>query len=132
MSICSSVASIGCDVEKVSLSDVTATAGMANPRLGGIMQATLEGLILPTGFQGKIASANGPSGGVSSNEVKKEKEAFTSGGSDPSEVNEGEISEQTRRLAAEFNTFYAESTAYTIAWRMAQRVQQDISHIIKG
>lgn len=145
MTICTAVGSVACDAGKLSLQDLTgdAAGGMIQQsRFVGLVQSALEGALSPNGFNGQYGAARGGEISTSykgtnldsADEVGREKGTLVSSASVPDAASTGnEKQDDTLNLIADrINALNLETTAYTIAWRIAQRIQQDISHIMKG
>ncbi len=137
MSTCSAVGSIGCGTEKLSLQEVTGSTAVDAVKQSQFVELMMSGIEKAGSIHGsgdKLVSSRDEFSLASAGQVGMEKADLVSGarGTQKSTSIEGGQNQTSDDLIEKMRSFYVDTANYTVAWRMAQRVQQDISHIIKG
>lgn len=137
MTTCVAIGSIGCDLDKIPLSSATGQAdidALSHSRLADQLLSKMEAALTLPKIETSVGSSSKPHGDGSSDQVALEKTALFSGAPNSGTAAGAEVgmSAATSESMEAIKLMYKDITSYTIAWRMAQRVQQDTSTIMKG
>lgn len=137
MSTCVAVEAIGCDGPKQSLTDLmgdTALASVRQSRFVEIVQNALETAAARPTFGDSMAASRADLVQGVSGTVGSEKLDLVSGVARPGAVPRPTPPEAApmAQLEQRVMDMYADLTNYQIAWKIAQRIQQDTSQLLKG
>jgi hypothetical protein len=134
MSVCSAIGSIGCEAKKLSLSDVTEQGALDSVNHARLTDQVLSGIERALTMPGSKNFTGESSPGALGEPVAQEKAFLLSGvsSSEASPRSESGRGIGGHELEEKIHQMYVDMTSHMVAWRMAQRVQQDISHIMKG
>jgi hypothetical protein len=137
MTACTAIGGIGCDSEKLSLSDLMGGAAIEAVRQSRFVElatSAIETAAARPRFDEQLSTSRMALTDHNAGQVGSEKLEFVSSVQRPGAAHRGEAPEQSSmdQIEARVTSMYADLTNYQVAWKIAQRIQQDISQLMKG
>jgi hypothetical protein len=137
MTICTAIGGIGCDPEKLSLSDLMGGAAIEAVRQSRFVElatSAIEAAAARPSFGDQAGSSRLALTDHSAGQVGSEKLGLVSTVQRPGAAPRGEapVESSMDQMEARVMAMYADLTNYQVAWKIAQRIQQDISQLMKG
>lgn len=141
MSTCIAIEATGCEPEKLSLQDVMGDDAAMNAQhsrfVDMIQNAVGTALAPPRSYQAssdRMASSSLDWSGNDSGQSGKEKGELVSNAlsSDSGADMDSKEQEHFDRVVGMINDLNINIANYQVAWKIAERIQQDTSHIMKG
>lgn len=137
MTACTAIASIGCDSEKLSLNDLMGGAAIEAVRQARFVElatSAIEAAAARPSFGDQLGASRLALTENSAGQVGSEKLVLVSSVQRPGATPRGEapVESSMDQMEARVTAMYADLTNYQVAWKIAQRIQQDTSQLMKG
>lgn len=138
MTACTAIASIGCDSEKLSLNDLMGGATIEAVRQARFVELATSAIEAAAAARPSFGDQLGASRLAltenSAGQVGSEKLVLVSSVQRPGATPRGEapVESSMDQMEARVTAMYADLTNYQVAWKIAQRIQQDTSQLMKG
>ena len=137
MTACTAIGGIGCDSEKLSLNDLMGGAAIEAVRQSRFVElatSAIEAAASRPSFGDQLGTSRLALTDHSAGQVGSEKLNLVSSVQRPGAAPRGEtpVESSMDQMEARVTAMYADLTNYQVAWKIAQRIQQDTSQLMKG